>query len=81
MKLITHLRLVQSSRVIAGVLSLSTSSVLQTQLINMMMMIIIIINNNHNHSHMCFHIMMLNEGQAWLYIFNRQRQVNSDYWC
>jgi len=76
MKLITHLHLVQSSRVRAATLSFSTSSVLQTQLINM----IIIIKNNHNYSHVCFHIMMLNEGQAWLYIFNSQRQVNSDYW-
>jgi hypothetical protein len=60
MKLITHLQLMQSSRVHAAILSLSTSSVLQTQLINMIIIIIIIIiiinnNHNHNHSHMCFH--------------------------
>jgi len=45
------------------------------------MIIIIIINNNHNHSHMCFHLMMLNDGQAWLYNFNSQKQANSDSWC
>jgi len=73
MKLITHLHLVQSSRVCAAILSLSISSVLKTQLINMIIIIIIIIiNNNHNHSHVCFHIIMLNEGQAWIYIFKSE---------
>jgi hypothetical protein len=47
----------------------------------MMMIIIIIINNNHNHSPMCLHIKMLNAAQVWLYIFNSQRQGNSDYQC
>jgi hypothetical protein len=81
MKLITQLHLVQSSRVCAAILSLSTSSVPETQLINMITIIILINNHNQNHSHMCCHIMMSNEGQAWLYIFNSQRQLPYIFDC